>query len=126
MKKLIIAAIMFALCSVPVFAHHAAEGYTDDEVYEMIEGLVADTPHADMTIADLGAGMTESTLTAPTTVSLEKMLDEGLLTYLQMLDGEVTVTIVFNDDHSVTMTVLQVVVLDAELDEEEEEEVDVD
>jgi hypothetical protein len=35
------------------------------------------------------------------------MIDDGLLTYASMLDGEIEVAIGFNDDGSVTMSVTQ-------------------
>ena len=35
------------------------------------------------------------------------MIDDGLLTYASMLDGETTVTIIFNADGSVSTTILQ-------------------
>lgn len=108
MKKLCSFLIMIlALSANPVLAHHAAEGIVDEEIYEMIDSLVADTPHADMTLDDIAIGMTEMTVTTNTLVAMENMLDDGLLTYISMLDGEVDVSIIFNDDRSVTLTVTQ-------------------
>jgi len=77
------------------YGHHAAEGIVDAEVWEMIDALVADTPHATMTLDDLGGGMMELTIQTPTVRSMENMIDDGLLTYLAMLDGEVTLRIEF-------------------------------
>lgn len=63
MKKILLALIVSVLfCYSQAFAHHAADGVVDDEIYEQIEVLIADTPHADMTLADLGAGMTTITI----------------------------------------------------------------
>ena len=100
-------AACLALITSPVFAHHAAEGIVDEEVYEMIDTMIADTPHAEMTIDDIAIGMTETTITTQTLKSLEVMIDDGLLTYIAMLDGEVTITIDIEDNNSVTLTVLQ-------------------
>ena len=108
MKKFLQATVVsLAVVSLPTFAHHAAEGMVDDEVYAMIDSLLMDTPHADMTLEDLGSGMTELTITTPTVTTMENMVDDGLLDYASMLDGDVEVGITFNDDGDVTMTVTQ-------------------
>jgi len=108
MKKILCAIVAcLALSAAPLFAHHAAEGIVDEEVYEMIDSMIADTPHAEMTLDDIAIGMTEMTITTPNVRSLETMIDDGILTYISMLDGDVSLTIDFNDDNSVTMTVLQ-------------------
>ena len=83
-----------------------AEGIVDEEIYEMIDELVADTPHADLTLEDLGGGMTEITITAPSVRALEVMIDDGLLNYSSMLDGEVSATIEFSG-REVTMSISQ-------------------
>lgn len=98
-----IAAILILMFSTAVIAHHPAEGIVDEEVYEMIDTLVADTPHATLDLNTM-----DPTITTQTIVSLDKMLDDGLLDYIGMLDGDVTVIIEFNDDRSVTMTIIQV------------------
>ena len=108
MRKIVQAAVVaMAFTAAPAFAHHAAEGIVDDEVYEMIDSLVADTPHADMTLEDLGTGMTEMTLTTPTITAMENMIDDGLLDYAAMLAGSVEVRIDFADDGSAAMSVTQ-------------------
>lgn len=98
-----IAAILILMFSTAVIAHHPAEGIVDEEVYVMIDTLVADTPHATLDLTTM-----DPTITTQTIVSLDKMLDDGLLDYIGMLDGDVTVIIEFNDDRSVTMTIIQV------------------
>ena len=98
--------LSLALAAFPAFAHHMADGIVDEDVYAMIDELIADTPHADMTLEDLG-GMTEITVTAPTMRSLENMIDDGLLDYASMLDGDVKVTIEFGTDNTVVMTIMQ-------------------
>jgi len=108
MKKLFqVAVAAIAVSSAPAFAHHAAALIVDDEVYTMIEDLVADTPHAEMTLEDLGTSTTEITLTTSTVTGMENMIDDGLLDYAAMLEGSVQVTINFGDDGSASMTVTQ-------------------
>ena len=89
------------------FAHHAAEGIVDEEIYEMIDTMVADTPHAELTLDDLGSGMTELTIETRTSVAMENLLEDGLLTYIGMLDGEVRVEIDFESNGTVVLTVFQ-------------------
>ena len=89
-------------------AHHAAEGIIDDETWQMIDDMIADTPHADMTLDDLGGGGMEATIDVQSVNALETLLaDTNLLRMLETLDGDVTVTITFNEDGSVTMSILQ-------------------
>ena len=111
-----ITAILLAVFSMAAFAHHPAEGIVDAEVYEMIDGMVADTPHAGIDFDDVmvveDTEISVTTIDSRTIVSLDKMLDDGLLTYVGMLDGDVSVTIDFNDDRSVTMTITQVEILE--------------
>ena len=106
MKKIILAGIvMTALMALPAFAHHPAEGIVDEEVYAMIDEMVADTPHATIEF-DEDMGTSETTITTRTPRELENLIEDGLLTYLGMLDGDVWVTIDF-EDRSVVMTVVQ-------------------
>ena len=108
MRNFLIATVLcLALFSVPALSHHAAEGIVDEEIYEMIDGMIDDTPHAELTLDDLGGGMTEMTITTRTVTSMETMLDDGLLTYLSMLDGDVSVMIAFDPSGSVEMTITQ-------------------
>ena len=107
MKKTIFAGVaIMVLIAMPVFAHHAAEGIVDEEIYEMIDSMVADTPHADLVFDDMGGGMTEISITTRTTQEMENLLEDGLLTYLGMLDGDVSLTIDF-EVRRVEMTVIQ-------------------
>ena len=99
MKKIFQAAVVaLAVTAVPAFAHHAAADIVDEDVYEMIDSLVADTPHADMTLEDL---------TTPTITGMENMIDDGLLDYAAMLEGSVEVRINFGEDGSASMTITQ-------------------
>ena len=89
------------------FGHHAAEGIVDEEIYAMIDELVADTPHGSMDLTDLGGGMTEIVVDRVMVRELENMIDDGLLEYVSMLDGDVTVNISFGGPRDVSMTILQ-------------------
>jgi len=74
MKKLLTAALVStAVAAFPVFGHHAAEGMVDDEVYERIDTLLMDTPHAEMTVDEIAMGMTDVTTTSITTQSIPQM-----------------------------------------------------
>lgn len=97
--------LSMALATAPVMAHHAADGIVDDEVYEMIDELVSDT-HAEMTVDDL-AYQTMVTIDTRNVRMLENMIDDGLLDYASMLDGEVEVDIEFDPDGSASMTITQ-------------------
>ena len=92
----------------PVMGHHAAQGIVDEEIYIMIDEMVADTPHGAMTLEDLGGGMTEIVIRDSTLQSIENLIDDGLLTYASMLDGEVDVSIVFENSRAVVLTITQV------------------
>lgn len=107
MKQILRATVLsMALGSFPVMAHHAAEGIVDDEIYDSIDDMVDDTPHAEMTTEDLAYEL-ETTITTQTLTALETMVDDGLLDYASMLDGEVTVTIEFNNDGTTTAVITQ-------------------
>ena len=99
--------MLMSFTALQAFAHHPAEDMVDADTYAMIDNLVADTPHAEMTVEDFGNDMTTMTLTTASVSSLENLLDDGVLIYLQTLEGEVDVNISFNDDGSATMTTTQ-------------------
>jgi hypothetical protein len=79
----------------------------DEDIYESIDDLVADTPHADMTLEDLGSEV-EMTITTQTLTAMETMVDDGVLDYASILDGDVTVSIEFEPDGSTTMEITQI------------------
>lgn len=109
MKKTVTCCLMLAMVvtATAVLAHHAAEGIVDDDIYLMIEAMVVDTPHATFDFDDMtGDGVDDLVVTAPMLQSLENMIDDGLLTYASMLDGDVEIFITF-DDRSVTLVVAQ-------------------
>ncbi len=105
-----VVSVILALVAFPVMGHHPAEGIVDDEVYEMIDSMVADTPHATIELDDMGDMndlTNETTIGLPSVMSLERMIDDGLLDYAAMLDGDVTVLIDLTDRRLVEMTIIQ-------------------
>ncbi len=109
MKKLValvVVSLVLTVAAVAV-AHHAAAGIVDEDIYAMIDALVADTPHGEMTLDDLGGGMTEITIGQVTIVSVERMIENDLLMYASMLDGDVTVQIAFADPRNIEIVILQ-------------------
>lgn len=102
--------VILSLIALPVMGHHPAEGMVDAEVYEMIDSMVEDTPHATIDLDDMGDmnDMTnETTIEAPSLMSIERMIDDGLLDYAAMLDGDVTIAIDLTDRRIVVMTITQ-------------------
>lgn len=94
--------------STNLYAHHPAADIVDEEIYEQIDSMVADTPHATLTFDEMGGGVTETSITTDSVDQLETLIaEEDLLEYVESLDGVVSVSIGFNDDNSVTMTVNQ-------------------
>ena len=108
MRKLFKITALATLLSAPTaFAHHPAADIVDPEIYAMIDSMVADTPHADMVFTDMGGGMTEITVNSRDLRTLENLIDEGVLEYASMLDGDVDVAIDFVDNGSVALTISQ-------------------
>ena len=54
-KQLLTATFVMTLASTAAFAHHPAADIVDPEIYAMIDANVADTPHADMVLDDMGS-----------------------------------------------------------------------
>ena len=94
------AALLLAL---PAAAHHPAADVVDEEIYENIEAMVADTPHAEMVFDDMG-GAESMTVTADSVGTLEGLISAGLLEELAALEGPVTTTITLGQDGSATLT----------------------
>lgn len=94
MKKIVIAFIICITLGVGgALAHHPAEDMVDVEIYDNIEEMVADTPHASMDFED------EATLiTADSVSEAENLIDDGLLANLSLLSEDVTVTITFESE----------------------------
>jgi hypothetical protein len=110
MKRILcIAAFATAFTTASAFAHHPAADIVDEEIYDMIDSMVADTPHATLTFDEMGGGMTETTITTDSLREFENLItQDDLLEYVELLDGVVDVSLNFNDDSSVTMTINQV------------------
>lgn len=101
--------IALLLGSANAYAHHPAADIVDEEIYQEIDDMVSDTPHATLTFDEMGGGMTETTITTDSVSNLETLIvQDDLLEYIELLDGVVDVDLSFNDDSSVTMTVNQV------------------
>ena len=108
-KFLQLSALALAITTTNVFAHHPAVDIVDADIYAMIDSLVADSPHATMTFDEMGGGMTETSVTADSLEEFQVLIEEQeLLEYVELLDGVVDVSLRFNIDSSVTMTVNQV------------------
>lgn len=110
MKKFLsVSALVLVFNAAPVLAHHPTADIVDEEIYAMIDSMVADTPHADMTFDEMGGGMTETSVTFDSLRVFESMIaNDDLLEYIELLDGVVDVSLAFNPDRSVTLTVNQV------------------
>lgn len=108
MRKLItIALSSLVVVTMSAFAHHPAADIVDADIYAMIDEMVANTPHADLTFDSMGGSATDITVSARSVVSMENLLEDGLLSYVAMLDGDVSVSIDFNPDSSVNFRVSQ-------------------
>ena len=53
-------ALFFAMTTTAAFAHHPAADIVDPEIYSMIDDNVADTPHADLVLDDMGSAMDQA------------------------------------------------------------------
>jgi len=112
MKKIIIAFVILVTFGLMVaYAHHPTIDILDGEIYEMIDAMIYDTPHAEMTFDDMGDGedgMTEIVIETRSVRDLETLIDDGVLTEASLLDGEVVVEIVFEEGGSVQTTITQI------------------
>ena len=91
------------------YAHQPAADLVDEEIYDMIELMVEDTPHATFMFEEMAAGMTETSVTTDTMSDFETLVVQNdLLGYIERLDGVVDVSFSFNNDTTVTITVNQV------------------
>ena len=108
-KFMQLSALCIAMGAANVFAHHPAADIVDEDIYARIDSMVADTPHATLTFDEMGGGMTETSVTTGSLAEFETLVvDQDLLEYVELLDGVVDVSIRFNVDSSVTMTINQV------------------
>jgi hypothetical protein len=73
-ETLHLAAACALLWAAPALSHHAAEGIFDEEIYAMIDSMVANTPHADFEFDDMAVVIADLRRN-----ELQRLLDNGLL-----------------------------------------------
>jgi len=101
-----LSALALILSSTNLYAHHPAADIVDEEIYEQIDSMVSDTPHATLTFDEMGGDMTETNITTDSLDTLETLIaEQDLLEYVEFLDGVTDVSISFNYDSTVTLTV---------------------
>ena len=106
--RTLVSVAVFALVAFPVIAHHPAADIVDSEIYAMIDEMVSDTPHATIVFDDdMGGGMTQTDITAQIK-ELEDIIDDGLLRYTALLDGDVTLSIDFTTGKALSMTIIPI------------------
>jgi hypothetical protein len=98
--------VSIALSCSLAFAHHAADGIVDDEIYEQIDVLLEATPHADMTLDDLASGSTTMVIEIDDQTTYDQLMDDGLDTLINDLDGDTTVIINDTSDGGYLITVI--------------------
>lgn len=98
-KSIIISSLCLALAASPALAHHPAVDIVDEDIYAMIDEMVADTPHADLVFDD---EMGTTTITTDSVSAAEDLIDDYLLADLSLLDDDVTITITFGDEVQAT------------------------
>lgn len=94
-KSIIISGLFLVLAASPALAHHPAADIVDEDIYAMIDEMVADTPHADLVFDD---DMGTTAITTDSVSAAEDLIDDGLLVDLSLLDDDVTITITFGDE----------------------------
>ena len=103
-------AVAMVLGLMTAHAHHPTEDLLDGEIYERIDEMVSDTPHADMTFDDMGDGedgATEIVIETRSVRELEILVDDGLFNDAAMLDGEVIMEIIIDENGGVETTINQ-------------------
>ena len=85
---------VFLLCPVVVTAHHPAEDIVDEEIFAFIDDMVSDTPHATLDFDDMGSTVFMQIETDFVSTA-EALIQQGLLSHVSLLDGDVTMTIDF-------------------------------
>ena len=108
MKKSIGIALIGLFLAFPVYAHHPAADIVDAEIYAIIDGIVSDTPHADLVFDDMGGGDTLTTTITSSLRSAEKLVDAGLISEVSELNGDVYMTIEFAEQgNEIIITITQ-------------------
>ena len=107
--KLLACLAIVATVAIPLVAHHAAAGIVDDEVYDMIDDLVDGTPHSEFVLPTTTMGDLTQTIYGTRTVqTVENWIDDGLLTYAAMLDGDVEVLITLDAGSRIELQIDQI------------------
>jgi hypothetical protein len=118
--KLARALTVFALAALfayPVIAHHAAQDIIDEELWNMIDEMVADTPHATIDLDGMGSdGVDRLGFSVNQVPRVENLVEDGLLELIGYLDGEVSLTIDFLDHNQIYLEIAQIPPEEAETD----------
>jgi hypothetical protein len=89
--------VVVASFPVPLLAHPVAQRTVMEEVYEMFETLVSDTPHATQEpSAEVGTAVCEMSVSTRTSPQAEALADDVLLDELPMLDDEIVIAMRFD------------------------------
>ena len=104
---LIFTFVLLTIIAVPVIAHHPAQGIVDEEIYVMIDEMVADTPHAEMVFDSMG-GTTEMVIETDNFSRFEDLVEDGLVSAVALLDGDVTMTLNFDETRQITISITQI------------------
>jgi len=109
-RVLTVVALLLIANATYVIAHHPAIDMVDEEIYAMIDALVADTPHADLVFDDdMGDGNDTIIINTETVSAADELIDDGLLDDLSLLDGEVTINIEFPaEEESILRSVAEI------------------
>lgn len=112
MKKIL--PIIFILMTVGILAahaHHPAADVVDSEIYAIIDAMVSETPHADLTFDsmvfddDTGTGSGTMVIDSRSVSEVEALVDDGLLTEASLFEGGVTVEMVIEENGNVQTTI---------------------
>jgi hypothetical protein len=105
MKKfLFTATICLVLASTPVFAHHPTEEIVSEDIFEMIDTAVSETPHADMLFDEMETAAAEMTGVKTRTIRFYSLgtktntLVLFILNYASILEGDVEISIEYVDE----------------------------
>lgn len=102
---------LLAVCSFfafPVIAHHPAQSIVDADIWEHIDEMVADTPHATLDFDDdMGNDIDMAEISTDRIRDLEDLIANDLLDFVALLDGEVSLTIDFLGPHDFVLTIDQ-------------------
>ncbi len=115
-KPILIAIGLLLSITATAAAHHAAEGIVDEEIYAMIDEMIADTPHADLVFDDMPPAMLTADatndpikfcITFQSVKWFQYLVDRDLMLYISMLSGSVTAELIFMGNGSMDLSVTQ-------------------